>query len=220
MQDASNFITEAELGKLIVHMHDNLGMGFRKISKAPKTRGIHNVGEDRANRLYWEYKALGNGDAEEKDDELIRLSKMEKDVVKMVETAKSKKEKKWRIKTMLIQEAEASFERRREIFLYKNAVHDFAQLVIKLENPALWLRLEEECEEANIDLADALQDALGSQVDYEQGRLESSEGEGEYFLDEYLCSCIESWLLEQKRKWFEKMNAEDEFVTIQIPASE
>jgi len=202
MKAESNMMTEAELGRLVVDMHDASKMGFRRISKALKDRGILNVEKDKANRLYWKYRALGDIAVLE-SEELIELDKIEKEVEKRAEVAKKRNEKQLRIARFLVQEANESFEQRKEFFESKDALLKFAQKILPVINTTLWLRLEEFCSVNKFELADALTEALGSQIDYEKARMESYEEE-EYLLDEHLCSCVADWLSEKETEEFER----------------
>ncbi len=57
-------IQERELALRIVHMHDDLGMGFRRCAKELRSQG-YKVNKDSANRLYNMYKQHSNLDVQE-----------------------------------------------------------------------------------------------------------------------------------------------------------
>jgi hypothetical protein len=212
-------ISERELADKIIYMHDVLGLGFRRIATEL------GISKDRAFRLYHKYKPAQkvNTEQEISGRETKLLDQNIKKREQNVHLAKIKHEKRKQIAILMIQEAEVSFERRRELFENKKALLDFAEKVLPVINPPLWLRLEEVCDIIRIGLDDALQDAIGSQIEFEEMRMESLNEDDKYLFDEHLALRLEDWLLEQEEEIVEvsvmiEGDKGEELFKMQIPS--
>jgi len=206
MQTPPPSITEAEVGKKIIYMHDTLNMGFRRISKALESEGILGYGKDRVNRMYWKHRVSAEDNANVKDnnDGLVMLAKTEGEAGRKRELARAKNEKKRRIAILTLEEIDELLESRQQIYRQKSVLLRVAKRVLPVMNPVIWLRLTDYCEENGSGLAEALRDALGPQVDFEQARTEDLQEGYKYYFDVHLAQCIENWLSEKEEDRLKK----------------
>lgn len=188
-------ISERELAEKIIFLHDYLRLGFRKIAEKLTSRGFK-MSKDKAHRLYHEYRTH-SVDVEE-DEELKQLKEAEMEGQKRLRLLRQKEERRKCIAILAVEEVDAKFERRQELFEDKEALLRFARTVLPVINPALWLRLTNFCNIEEVDLAEAILDAVGSQADYEEVRMERKKENRNYLFDEHLCLYIEDWLLQQQ----------------------
>lgn len=200
MDNEDSDISEEALAEKIVYYHDVLGYGFRRITdKLLEEYGIE-IGKDTVFRRYHKYKKTETVAFAERDEELAELDELEREAQKKAETARKKEERRRRIAALLVQEADASFERRQELFQNKKALLEFSEKVLLVINPTLWLRLNKFCETKKLDLADTIHEASGSQIDFEEARMQALKEDDDYFLDEYLCFCLDDWLSEKEKQ--------------------
>lgn len=195
MKNEASSISERELAEKVQFLK-NQGLGYRRIGKRL------GISKDRAFRLDHKYMTTQEIDTGQEimDQEIAEIGGLEIEIKERIEIAGERTERKWRLKSLLVQEADSSFERRQELFEDKMALLDFTQKVIPLANPALWLRLKKVCKIFEISAENALQEAIGPQEEYEETRMESLDDEGEYPLDQHLCLCLRNWLSEQEEQ--------------------
>lgn len=199
MENEASSISERELAEKIRFLK-NQGLGYRRIGKQLE------ISKDRAFRLDHKYKTAQKIDTEQEitDQELAKLGELEKDAWMKTEIARKKRQKRWNIASLLVQQLDADFQARQQLFKDKKKLLAFAKKTIPEINPTLWLLLNEFCEAEKIDVADALKNAVGPQTDYEDVRMQAIEDDDEYYLDEYFCDCLKEWLLEKQKVQLEK----------------
>jgi len=230
MESQPKHISERDLAERIIYLHDVEGLGFRKIARKLTPEGIK-MSKDKAHRLYGKYVAAEiNTDSEVTDEELNHLDQTEKEVTRSVKLARVKNEKRRRIAGLIVQEAEASLELRIKLFQDKAALLGFAEKVLPVVSPTIWLQLRDYCAMENISIADSLHHAIGSQAAYEEARMDYKREERDYLLDEHLCIRLWDVLMPNQEDESqeesevavapESINKEAEFVTVTIPREE
>lgn len=158
------------------------------------------MSKDQAFRRYHQHKESQNADFGG-DEDLAELTELEKEARKKTQIAREKSVRARRIASLRVQEAEADFERRRKLFQDKKTLLDFAEKVLPVATPSLWLRLHEVCEIMEIKVEDALLEAIGPQTEYEETRIANLENDDEESpLDMYLCLRLQDWVLKQEKE--------------------
>lgn len=191
-------ISEEEVAAKIIYQHDNLGKGFRRISKFLSFQGIR-LSKDQVFRIYHRFKdpqetRLDEQIVDEELESLIQRAEIEK---KRVKLARAKEEKRRQIAVLWVQEADLSLEKRTKLFRSKLALLDFAKKVMPVLHPSIWIQIVDYCRSENMQLVDVLKEALGSQADYEEVR-EEYRRQGEYYrLNQHLRLWFEEWLLQR-----------------------
>ena len=204
-------LSERELAEKIVQLHDEMGLGFRKVARKFGSEGVE-ISKDKAHRLYRKYRAPSKTNLEQEimDEELKLLVEEEEETEKKIKLEQLKDEKRRRIALLLVQEAEASFKVRKGLFEHKAKLLCFSEKVLPVVNPALWLRLTNFCSQEKIDLVDAIQKAIGSQADYEEIRADYKKTGIDRFLDEHLCLYLRDSLERQQDEQVEEDNVDEE----------
>ena len=201
MEESTLEISDRELVDRIIFLHEDMGLGFRRVAKELTSQGF-TMGKDKAYRSYLKHRPHMD-DSSEDDEELENLKELEKEAQKRLRLATEKEEIRKRIASLIVEEARTSYEKRREIFTDENALLDFAEKTMSVIDPQLWEDFTEFSEEQGYDLADAVAIALGSQRDFEE-----QLPEGEQRLDHYLSGRIRESLDSLEEEIDEEVNSE------------
>jgi len=188
MEKQNSEISQQELIIKILHMHDDMGMGFRKVSRELTSQG-YKFNKDSVNRLYNKYKLNPPGNPGE-DKELTQLKQAETRQLERLGLRKEKAEIRKRRNALFVEERTMSFEQRKQLFINQEKLLRFAKRVMPIVDPMLWDEFSEFCWERDYDLANATAIALGSMKDFESQPTFS----GIRKFDEYLRRGISEYL--------------------------
>jgi len=191
MEKQSLTPSEQELAKKIIHLHDDLGLGFRKTVRKLASEGIH-INKDKAHRLYKKYKAFETTNLIE-DEELKQLKKEEHEAQEQLRLTKSKEETRRNIAALLVEEAMASFDRRWELFTNEEELLKFAEVIMPVAGPLVWIEFTEYCDEQGYDIANAVAIALGEQKYYEEHVKTDEKKSLDLYLAEQLKQALQAW---------------------------
>jgi hypothetical protein len=130
-----NRTSERELAEKIVHLHDDLGKGFRRVAKELANQGWK-VNKDRANRLYNHYKT--NTSADVMDNKDLKHMKLEETRQRQrFEAQKEKEEIRRRLTILFVEKSTMSFGQRKELFKDQDKLLRFAKRVMPAIDPML-----------------------------------------------------------------------------------
>lgn len=179
---------------LIVHLHDDLRMGFRRISGELVARGYPEMGKDTIRKFYLEGTNQKISIQIIENEELRPLRQEEKEAERKAREAMEIQRIRERIIEHKVDEIMYSFDKRRELFTRQEKTLEFAEEVMQVVDPMLWTSFKECCEINGYDLANATAVALGEQKDYEERgdcRLDS-------YLKEQIKQSLNAWEKEEE----------------------
>jgi hypothetical protein len=188
MEQNISQLPERDLAIKIIHMHDNLSLGYRRIAKELGKQGFK-VNKDSVNRLYRKFKETD--DKKQEENALTLIRKAENRARQRVETKKEKERIRIQLTVLFVEEHTMTFEQREKLFTDLETLLRFAKRIMPVVDPMLWTEFVEYCQESCDDLAYALAFAIGHQRDYERPAMYS--GEKQRF-DLYLQDRMRAWL--------------------------
>jgi hypothetical protein len=195
-----NVISEQELAEKIIHLHDVLGLGFRRLAKELTSQGCR-MNKDGANRLYNKYKRCDDV-ATEEDEELKQLKEAEEEARGHLRLEREKEEARKRLTVLFVEKKTMTFEQRKRFFTNKDKLLKFAQRTMPVTDPMLWDELKEYCFEQGYDLADATAIALGKQKNFEDQP--TKDANAKQRLDLYLRNgireCLNDWRADEQEE--------------------
>jgi len=209
MEDQGSQTPELELAEKIIHLHDVVGLGFRRISQKLTSEGTK-ISKDTAFRLLHKYKKDDAIDIEE-DEELAHLKETEKEAQKDLRLVRKREEVRRRIAAIAVEKAMTSFAKRKQLFSEEEELLGFAEKVMPIIDPMLWHEFKGFCEEQRYGLANAVATAIGEQR-YFEDQLMYEAGEKQS-LDRYLKEQIE----ESLNAWKEEGKEENSEPTVYEP---
>jgi hypothetical protein len=197
MEDNASQISEKELADKIVHMHDNLGFGYRKIAGELRKQGCK-ANKDSVNRLYQKFKENSGGSEQSEEKGLMLLRATEARARQRVEVQREKTILRQQLVAAFVEERTMTFEQRRRLFTDQEKLLKFAKKVMPIVDPMLWDEFSEFCQVRGYDLANAVAIALENQRDYET-QLAYSLKKFDAYLRGKLSAYL-TWLLEQEKR--------------------
>ena len=193
-------MSERELAEKIIHLHEVVGLGFRKIAQRLTSEGIE-ISKDTAFRLFHKYKKDDAVNVEE-DKELAQLEETEKNAQKDLRLLRKKEEARRRIAAITLEKAMTTFERRKQLFSDADELLKFAEIVMPIIDPMLWDEFKEVCEEQGYDLDNTLATAIGKQR-YFEDQLAEDTGEKlslDLYLSENIEEALNAWNVENEEE--------------------
>jgi hypothetical protein len=197
---------ESEIAREIIHLHDDLGWGFRKLARDMKSRGCR-MNKDKANKLYSKYKTGLDVEVGVKSDkELERLKTMEDKARQKLMFKKEKEEVRKSLTALYVGKRTMTYEQRKILFTYWEKLVEFAEKVLPAVDPTGWDQFKKHCWWRNIDLEDAVGTAVGTQADYET-LYDENENKRQRF-DLYMRDRLKAAL----KRWTDHSQEESEYI--------
>jgi hypothetical protein len=206
-------MSQQELARKIVHLHDVLGMGFRRVAKELTTQGC-TVNKDSANRLYNEYKTGTSVEVMDNKD-LRHLKLAEARQRQRFEVQKEIEVIRHELTVLFVENNTLTFEQRKNLFTDENKLFRFTRKVLCVLDPMLWEEFTGFCVERGYDTANAVAIALGNQKDYEtQLNYSDARQRFDLYLQEAIRTCLANWKKEEEEGYDNSQDAEPEPLTI------
>jgi hypothetical protein len=184
---------EQVLGLRIVSLHDDSGLGFRKIAQKLIEEGCR-TNKDSVNRIYHKFRKENNVQAE-KRGEVEELRLQEARLRGKVDECREKEALRKRLTLLFVQKQTVNYEARKKLFLDRDFLLRFSKRVWPVLQPVLWDELVELCETKGYALSSALAICLGKQADFEQQMGFDSGGDQgfETYFQNRIISCLRQW---------------------------
>jgi hypothetical protein len=185
--------SEWKLAQEIIHLHDVLGHGFRRVAKELVSQG-YRLSKDSANRFYNKYKPVARVEVKG-TKELMRFKLAETRERQRLEVKTEKEEIRKRLNILFVESVTVTFERRRLLFTDRERLLRFARKVMPKVDPLLWDQFQDHCFEGEIKLVDAVSTALGRQADYETQTVEyeNKRQRLDLYLRDRLRAALDRW---------------------------
>ena len=203
METQVSDLSEQQIAQRIIHLHENLGLGFRRIAKKLSAEDIP-LSKDRAHRLYRKYRSPLPAEAEEAstDKELEALKRQERRAARKAKLAKEKFELRKRIADFKVKEAMYSSKTRTELFSDEKKLLKFLEKIMPVVDPSLWIAFKTYCATQGYNLANAAAIAIGEATDYD-AHLTTSANQTQKlhsYFQERLRESLETWKQEEETK--------------------
>lgn len=219
--------SEWKLAQEIIHLHDDLGMGFRRVAKELTSQGWK-ANKDSANLLYNKYKISTSAEFIDNKD-LKHLKLVEARQRQRFEVQKEIEGVRYNLTVLFVERSTLTFEQRKRLFTDPTRLLRFAGRVMPVIDPMLWDEFKQYCETRGYDITEAISIVMEEQSQYEAQSTHDEQGKQR--LDSYLRNnlreYLDAWIADEQEE-FENQKGQEpklpigseegtETITIEFP---